>query len=179
MAKHRKPVVYLGTDHAALDLKEAVKAMLVRAGHKVVDMGAFKKNAEDDYPDFIVPAAEAAAGSRGRAVAIVMGGTGIGECIAANKVPGARAALVYDTYTAKRSREHNDANVLCLGSRTVTKDTKLALRLVRTWLATPFSAATRHKRRLAKIRKYERRSGPDLPDEESHPSLGGNCVHDR
>jgi ribose 5-phosphate isomerase B len=88
--------------------------------------------------------------------AIVFGGTGLGECIAANKVKGARCATAYDAMTARKSREHNDANVLALGGRTVTKDTKLALRIVRTWLDTPFSGDARHKRRLAKIARYER-----------------------
>ncbi|HTK05263.1 MAG TPA: RpiB/LacA/LacB family sugar-phosphate isomerase [Candidatus Eisenbacteria bacterium] len=152
----RKPTVHLGTDHAGLALKNAVKAYLVRLRYHVHDAGAFD-GSPSDYPDFIIPAAEAAARSRGSAVAIVFGGSGIGECIAANKVRGARAALVYDRYTARMSREHNDANVLCLGSRTVTKDFALAKRLVKVWLETRFSGDVRHVRRLKKIASYEKR----------------------
>lgn len=152
----RRPTVHLGTDHAGLALKDAVKTYLVRLGYHVHDAGAFD-GSPSDYPDFIIPAAEAAARSKGSAVAIVFGGSGIGECIAANKVRGARAALVYDRYTARMSREHNDANVLCLGGRTVTKDVALARRLVKVWLETPFSKDARHVRRLKKIADYERR----------------------
>jgi ribose 5-phosphate isomerase B len=146
--------VHLGTDHAGLALKEKVKDLLVRLGCHVHDHGVFD-DTPADYPDFIIPAAEAVAASRGKDRGIVFGGSGIGECIAANKVKGVRAALAFDTYTAKMSREHNDANVLCLGGRTVTKDAKLALRLVKIWLDTPFSGAARHIRRLKKISRYE------------------------
>jgi ribose 5-phosphate isomerase B len=147
--------IYLAADHAGYKLKEAIKAFLAKAGHKVIDLGT-DSTADCDYPDFIIPAAEAVVRSKGRAVGIIFGGSGIGECLAAAKVMGARPALAYDTYTAKKSRQHNDANLLCLGGRTITKDAKLAKRLVRTWLATPFSRAARHGRRLKKIAAYER-----------------------
>lgn len=153
-----KPTVHLGTDHAGLTLKDALKLRLVRLGYHVHDHGAFDASPSDDYPDFIIPAAAAVARSGGSAVGIVFGGSGIGECIAANKVRGVRAALVYDRYTAKMSREHNDANVICLGGRTVTKDPASAWKLVKTWLGTPFSKQARHIRRLKKIAAYERRS---------------------
>lgn len=153
----RKPTIHLGTDHAGLALKEALKLRLVRLGYHVHDHGAFDAT-PSDYPDFIIPAAAAVAKSKGSAVGIVFGGSGIGECIAANKVRGIRAALVYDRYTARMSREHNDANVICLGGRTAAKDPASAWRLVKTWLATPFSAEARHVRRLKKIAAYERRS---------------------
>lgn len=149
-------IVHLGTDHAGLALKEKVKDLLVRLGCHVHDHGVFD-DTPSDYPDHILPAAEAVAASRGRDRGIVFGGSGIGECIAANKVPGIRAALAYDAYTARMSRQHNDANVLCLGGRTATKNAKLAQRLVRIWLDTPFSGAKRHVKRLKKIAKYERR----------------------
>jgi len=152
----KKPTVYLGTDHAGLALKNVIKDWLVAQGYHVHDEGALEKTPEDDYPDFILPAAEAVGGSRGGAVGIVFGGTGIGECIAANKVRGVRAALCYDRFTAKKSREHNDANVLCLGTRTATKDVKLAKAIVALWLKTPFSGDARHKRRIAKITSYEK-----------------------
>lgn len=153
-AKH--PIIHLGTDHAAVNLKNAIKDYIVKLGHHVVDHGAFDSTSVD-YPDFIIPAAEAAAKSRGKAVAIVFGGSGIGECITANKVKGVRAALVYDTYTARITREHNDSNVLCLGSRTATRDIALAKRVVKKWLETPFSKDARHVRRIKKITKYERK----------------------
>lgn len=146
--------IYLGTDHAGFALKEAVKNHLSDLGYEIVDMGAATENPGDDYPDFIFPAVENAVKSGGRA--IVFGGSGIGECIAANKVVGARAALVYDEYTAQKSREHNDANVLCLGGRTITKDFMLALQLVDIWLGTAFSEDSRHIARLNKISAYEK-----------------------
>ncbi|MEY4744878.1 MAG: hypothetical protein RL272_823 [Candidatus Parcubacteria bacterium] len=156
MAAYRKPTIHLGTDHAGLVLKEAIKLYLVRLGYHVHDHGAFDA-APSDYPDFIIPAAEAVARARGAAMGVVFGGSGIGECIAANKVAGIRAALAYDGYTAKMSRVHNDANVLCLGGRTATRDVALAKRIVRTWLATPFSGDARHVRRIKGIASYERR----------------------
>lgn len=158
MPKRHRPTVYLATDHAAYALKEELRSYLIRAGYKVIDKGAFDGK-PSDYPDFVIPATEAAIKSRGRAVAIVMGGSGIGECIAANKVRGARAALVYDVYTARKSREHNDANVLCLGSRTESGGSRSAKRLVKLWLETPFSGAVRHKRRIGKITGFERGKG--------------------
>lgn len=153
-AKH--PIIHLGTDHAAVKLKNAIKDHVVKLGYHVVDHGAFD-DTPVDYPDLIIPTAEAAARSRGKAVAIVFGGSGIGECIAANKVKGVRAALVYDMYTARITREHNDSNVLCLGSRTATKDIALAKRIVKKWLETRFSKDKRHIRRIRKIAKYERK----------------------
>lgn len=151
-SKH--PIIHLGTDHAGLPLKNEIKTYLIKLGYHVKDVGAYEDNAKDDYPDFIIPAVEGAV--RGRGLAIVFGGSGLGECIAANKVKGARCVVAFDTYTATMSREHNNANVLSLGSRTVTKDYKLAKRIVKKWLETPFSGDTRHKRRLTKISKYER-----------------------
>jgi ribose 5-phosphate isomerase B len=146
--------IFLGTDHAGFLLKEAVKAHLVGRGYSVEDLGAMSEQSVD-YPDFIIPAVERAVADG--AMAVVFGGSGNGECIAANKVRGARAAVVYDEYTAKMSREHNNANVICLGGRTVTSDEALALRLVDVWLETDFSGDERHVRRLAKIADYENR----------------------
>jgi ribose 5-phosphate isomerase B len=144
--------ISLGTDHAGYALKEAAKAYIASLGYEVSDLGA-NDDSPSDYPDFIIPAVEMAVKEHGRA--IVFGGSGIGECIAANKVKGARAALCYDLYTAKMSREHNDANVLCLGGRTVTKDMALTEQIIKTWLETPFSGEERHVRRLKKIADYE------------------------
>lgn len=143
--------IFLGTDHAGYILKEEIKRQLLRLGYDVCDYGA-DDDKPSDYPDFVIPAAAEAAKSKGRA--IVFGGTGIGECIAANKVKGVRAALCYDAVTARMSREHNDANVLCLGGRTATKDLSLAKRIVKIWLETPFSGEARHRRRIKKIADY-------------------------
>ncbi|HCC21853.1 hypothetical protein A2480_02200 [Candidatus Uhrbacteria bacterium RIFOXYC2_FULL_47_19] len=153
-----KPIIHLAADHAAYELKEELKKYLTRAKYEVVDQGAFKLSPTDDYPDFILPAAEAVAKSRGRAVAIVMGGSGIGECIVANKVSGVRAALAYDSYTTRLSRQHNDANVLCLGSRTLSGTPIIAKKLVNIWLRTSFTGEARHRRRLKKITSYEKGS---------------------
>ena len=150
------PIIILASDHAGFRLKEAVRKDLEKRGYHIRDIGVFSED-PSDYPDSIIPAAEAVANSKGEALGIVFGGSGIGECIAANKVKGIRAALAYDTYTTIKSREHNDANVLCLGGRTVTKSLTLAKRLVRLWLATPFSEAERHVRRINKISSYENR----------------------
>ena len=146
--------IYFAADHAGFRLKEALKKYAVRLGCRVIDAGAFALNQNDDYPDFIFPAVRAAQRSGGRAV--VIGGSGIGECIAANKVRGARAATCYDAYTAKMSRKDNDANVLCLGGRTVTKNPILARKIFHLWLTTKFSGASRHKRRLLKISREEK-----------------------
>lgn len=156
MPKLLLPTIHLATDHAGVALKDAVKDLLVRRGYHLHDHGSFDAAAADDYPDFIIPAAEAVAASKGRDVGIVFGGSGIGECIAANKVRGIRAALACDRSTAEISRRHNDANVLCLGSRTATKNRALALAIVRSWLETAFSGDPRHVRRLKKIAEYER-----------------------
>lgn len=145
--------IFLGTDHAGYKLKEKVKAYLLEKKYAVKDFGAFSEK-PSDYPDFIIPAAKAAAKNR-NSRAIVFGGSGIGECVAANKVKGVRAALCYDAYTALMSREHNDTNVLCLGGRTKTKNWNLAKKILNIWLGTKFSGEARHVRRLKKINKLE------------------------
>ena len=150
-----RPFVCLASDHAGFELKEAVLSYLRRRGFDVMDVGAFSDE-PSDYPDYIIPAAEVVAGSRGRAIGIVFGGSGIGECLAAAKVKGIRAALVYDAYTARMSREHNDANVMCLGARTPSGRPDAAKRLVGAWLAARFSGAAKHRRRLDKIARYEK-----------------------
>ncbi|MBT3878815.1 MAG: ribose 5-phosphate isomerase B [Candidatus Scalindua sp.] len=148
--------IYIGTDHAGFELKEELKIFLENRGCDVEDKGAFEFNAADDYPDFIYPVVKAVAedlvrdlDSRG----IVIGGSGQGEAIVANKVKGIRAAVVYDEYSAKMSREHNDANILSLGTRTLSIGE--AKDLVTLWLETPFSNEERHKRRIDKIKAIE------------------------
>lgn len=149
-----KPLVILASDHAGFKLKEFVKSMLEEEGFKVEDFGTNSEQ-QCDYPDFIIPACEEVAKGKGKAMGIVFGGSGIGECIAANKVKGIRCAIAYDLFTAKVTREHNDSNVLSLGGRTVTGDEKLAKQIVLTWLSTPFSHEERHVRRIKKITDYE------------------------
>lgn len=147
--------VALASDHAGFQLKEAVKKMLEEKEFEVKDFGALKLDEKDDYPDFILPACEFVAQSGGEAVAIVFGGSGVGECIAANKVRGVRAAIAYSSETAKLCREHNNANVLCLGGRTMKQ--KDCLKWAEEFLNTPFSGEERHARRLNKIAEYEKK----------------------
>jgi ribose 5-phosphate isomerase B len=141
--------VYFAADHAGYGLKEALKKFVAALGHRVIDAGAFAYDPADDYPDFIVPAVRAAVRTGGRA--IVFGGSGVGECIVANKIKGARAAMCFDAYTAKMSRLDTDANVLCFGGRTAVGKLPLAKSIVKIWLESKFSNASRHKRRLKKI----------------------------
>lgn len=151
-----KERIFIGGDHAAFALKGRIVRYLLAKKFVVKDFGPHKLNPADDYPDFIAPVAKTVAktkGSRG----IALGGTGIGECMVANKFRGVRAALVFDAATARLSREHNDANVLCLGGRTVTKNWNLTKKILDIWLGTPASKAARHRRRLAKIMRLEKR----------------------
>ncbi len=154
--RHRHPTIVLGADHAGYVLKEILKNYLLSLDYPIEDKGTFS-GAAVDYPDYIIPTARAVAQSRGRKIGVVLGGTGLGECLAANKVKGIRAALVYDPYTARMSREHNDANIICFGGRTITKEPNYARRLLRIFLETAFSGAKRHRRRLRKIADLERR----------------------
>jgi ribose 5-phosphate isomerase B len=138
--------IALGTDHAGYRLKETVKSLLESLGHEVKDCGTFSEEPVD-YPQWIPPAAEAAVkGECDRA--IVFGGSGNGEAMAANKVHGARCALCWNEETAKLSRQHNDANVLSLGQRVIAEE--MALKIVRVWLETPFEGG-RHQRRVEQL----------------------------
>ncbi len=138
--------IAIGSDHAGFEYKEKIKALLLGLGHEVKDFGTFS-NAPVDYPLFIRPAAEAVArGEFDRG--IVLGGSGNGEAIVANKVHGIRCALCWNVETARLAREHNDSNVLSLGQRMIPEE--LAMEIVRVWLATPF-AGGRHARRIALI----------------------------
>lgn len=138
--------IAIGSDHAGFDYKEKIKALLAGLGHEARDFGTFS-DAPVDYPAFIRPAAEAVA--RGECDrGIVLGGSGNGEAIVANKVRGIRCALCWSRDTARWSREHNDANVLALGQRTITAE--LALEIVRVWLVTDF-AGGRHLDRVRQI----------------------------
>ena len=144
--------VALGADHGGYAMKENLKAYLAELGHRVIDCGTYSTESVD-YPDFAYAVARLV--SEGQACrGIVVDGAGIGSCMAANKVPGVRAALCYDHATAVNSREHNDANVLTLGG--VLLGTSLARQIVKTWLETDFGGG-RHGRRVDKIMAIERR----------------------
>ncbi|HTS02707.1 MAG TPA: ribose 5-phosphate isomerase B [Thermoanaerobaculia bacterium] len=142
--------IALGCDHAGFAYKEKIKDMLLRTGHDVKDFGTFSPDMVD-YPLFVRPAAEAVAnGACDRG--IVLGGSGNGEAMVANKVKGVRCALCWSEATARAAREHNDANVLSLGERMIPEETALAV--VRIFLETPFDPAAgggRHARRIAMI----------------------------
>lgn len=142
--------IYFGADHAGFELKEKLVSFLKELGHDIEDFGAHSFEALDDYPDFIRPAALAVAqnpGSRG----IILGGSGQGEAMCANRVPGARAAVYYGGAVdiVVLSREHNDANILSLGARFIEEEE--AKEVVKLWLETPFSGAEKHARRIQKI----------------------------
>jgi len=139
--------IALGTDHAGYAYKEQIKEHLRALGHEPVDFVTFAPQPEVDYPDFVRPAARAVA--RGECErGIVLGGSGNGEAMAANRFPGVRCALCYDVRTAELARLHNDANMISLGSRMNEIDTVLAI--VDTWLAAPFEGG-RHEARIRKI----------------------------
>jgi ribose 5-phosphate isomerase B len=143
--------VALACDHAGYLLKEALKAFLHEEGHEVLDLGTDSEEMVD-YPDYSAAAARAVVEGRADR-GIVLGGSGQGEQLAANKVRGVRAALCNDLYLAELSRRHNDANVLTIGGRIVAP--ALAKEIVRVWLATPFDGG-RHARRLEQVAEIER-----------------------
>ena len=144
--------VALGADHAGWELKEALKAWLFDQGHQVLDFGTHSPDPVD-YPDYAAQVAEAVAVAKVER-GILVCGTGIGMAITANKVPGVRAATCSDLYTARMSREHNDANVLALGGRLMGRE--MALEIVKAWIETGF-AGGRHSGRVDKISAVERR----------------------
>lgn len=144
--------VHISTDHAAFETKQFLTESLRARGYEVVDHGALEYDADDDYPNTIIPCAEAVAAEPG-SLGIVLGGSGNGEQIAANKVKGIRAALAYDVDTATLAREHNDAQVVALGGR---KHSLIeAFEIVLAFLETPFSQNPRHQRRIDLITSYE------------------------
>jgi len=148
--------IYLGADHAGFHLKKKIKRFLDKKKIEYEDKGPDNFISSDDYPDFILPAAKAVAKDpkyRG----IVLGGSGQGEAIAANKVKGIRAVVYYGgpLKLIKLSREHNDSNVLSLGARFLTE--RQALKAVKLWLETSFTKESRHKRRINKISRFEER----------------------
>ncbi|MBA9004112.1 ribose-5-phosphate isomerase [Thermomonospora cellulosilytica] len=144
--------VFLGSDHAGFELKQHLIGWLSANGHEPVDCGPEVYDAVDDYPPFVLRAAERTAAEPG-SFGIVLGGSGNGEAMAANKVKGIRAALVWSEDIARLAREHNDANVISIGARQHDLDT--ATRFVEVFLATPYSDEERHTRRIGMLADYE------------------------
>jgi ribose 5-phosphate isomerase B len=149
--RHPAPVVALGADHGGFPMKESLKKVLEELGATVLDVGTHSTDAVD-YPDFAVAVARAVAEGRAR-LGIMVDGAGIGSSMAANKVPGVRAALCYDITTAQNAREHNNANVLTLGGTLIGQ--RLAAEIAKTFLITPFGGG-RHAGRVAKIDALDR-----------------------
>jgi ribose 5-phosphate isomerase B len=144
--------IAVAADHAGYALKQIVVNDLHSAGHEVIDLGTHDPGQEDDYPDFAQLACDAV--RRGDAQrAVVVCGSGVGVCVAANKFPGIRAGLCHDHYSAHQGVEHDDMNVLCLGARIVGQE--VAREIVQTFIAAKFSEEARHQRRLAKVKRIE------------------------
>ena len=148
--------IHIATDHAGLEFSEDLQNHLAAAGHDVVDHGPTSYEPLDDYPSFCINAAIAVVKDQAagvEALGVVFGGSGNGEQIAANKVTGARAALVWNVSTAELARQHNDANVISIGARQHSvEEAKL---FIDTFIATPFSNEERHERRIAQLAEYE------------------------
>lgn len=148
--------VYLGSDHAGYELKARLIDHVRGLGHEPVDCGAHEYDPNDDYPPPCFEAAERTVADPG-SLGIVLGGSGNGEQIAANKVVGVRAALVWNDETARLAREHNDANVMSIGARNHPEED--AVRFTEIFLGTPFSQDERHRRRIALLSEYEQQRG--------------------
>jgi ribose 5-phosphate isomerase B len=161
--------VFLGSDHAGFELKAHLLRSVADAGHEPVDCGAREYDPQDDYPPFCFEVGERTVAEPGT-LGVVIGGSGNGEQIAANKVPGVRAALAWNDETARLAREHNDANVVAVGARQHTVEEATGLVLL--FLATPFSQDPRHVRRIGLLSDYERdrhRPAGGLPTRSEHP----------
>jgi len=145
--------VGIATDHGGFELKEDLVKRLRAAGHDVVDFGAEKLNPDDDYPDFVIPLSQAVAtGTVERGVAVC--GSGVGAAVCANKIPGVRAGLIHDHFSAAQGVEDDHMNIICIGGRTT--GSSVAWDLVQTFLGAEFSQAPRHLRRLSKVARLER-----------------------
>lgn len=142
----------IAADHGGFELKNQLLKLLDKTEYVVTDFGALEFQPEDDYPDYVIPLARAVAdGSIDRGLAVC--GSGVGACIAANKIPGVRACLINETYSAHQGVEHDNMNLLCLGGRVLGPS--LAEELVKTFLSASFNGAERHQRRLNKITALE------------------------
>jgi ribose 5-phosphate isomerase B len=165
--------VHIGSDHAGLELKEHLLAWLADEGHEPVDHGPFLYDAQDDYPVFCLRAAEAVVADQQdgvEALGVVIGGSGNGEQIAANKVRGVRCALAWSDETARLAREHNDANVVSVGGRMHSLEDMT--RFIGVFLGTPFTEEERHVRRIGMLSDYEKTGNlPPLPES----ALGGSA----
>jgi ribose 5-phosphate isomerase B len=155
--------VHLGSDHAGFELKQQIAERIGAGGHEVVDHGPLTYDPDDDYPPYCLRAAAAAAGEPG-SLGVVIGGSGNGEQIAANKVRGVRAALAWNLETAKLGRQHNNANVVAVGGR--MHSTEEATKFVEVFVNTPFSGDERHIRRIDMLADYE--ATGDLPPIPAH-----------
>jgi ribose 5-phosphate isomerase B len=145
----------IASDHGGYELKQYLVKRLSEAGHQVTDFGNLQPDQNDDYPDFVVPLAQAVArGDVERGVAIC--GSGVGACIAANKVAGVRAGMIHEVFSARQGVEDDDMNMICLGGRVIGEE--FAWELVRTFLSAQFTGAERHRRRLAKVAELEKRT---------------------
>lgn len=144
--------IYLGTDHAGFEFKEKIKDYLTEKQYEVIDCGAYTFNKDDDYPDFISKVGENV-GENPDSYGIVLGKSGAGECMVANKHQGVRAFLAVNEKNVRLAREHNDANVISLGSEIISLPE--AEKLIQIFLKTPFSAEKRHVRRINKIKEIE------------------------
>jgi len=144
-------MIYLASDHRGFELKEKIKQWLSEWGYQYEDMGAFEYDKDDDYPDFIRKAAEAVVNDPEQSRGIILGGSGQGEAMVANRQKGVRAMVYYkdSEEMIRMSREHNDANILSLGASFLDEQT--AKKAIKLWLETPFSGEERHKRRINKI----------------------------
>ncbi len=158
--------VYLGSDHAGFELKAHLVNWLAENGHEPVDCGPASYVPDDDYPPYVIAAAMKVAADRG-SLGVVIGGSGNGEQIAANKVKGIRAALVWNDETAALARQHNDANVVSIGARQHTIGEAAAL--VELFLGTDFSGEPRHARRLEMVSEFERSGVPPAPPQPELP----------
>ncbi|NGP05368.1 ribose-5-phosphate isomerase [Rhodococcus sp. 14C212] len=153
--------VYLGADHAGFERKNQILEHLAANGHEAVDCGAYEYDALDDYPAFCIEAARRVVADEG-SLGIVLGGSGNGEQIAANKVPGARCALAWSVETAKLAREHNNAQLIGIGGRMHSLEEALAI--VDAFVDTPWSGEERHQRRIDILSEYEKSGvAPEVP----------------
>jgi ribose 5-phosphate isomerase B len=163
--------VGIATDHGGFGLKEELVAQLRGADHKVVDFGSHKLKSDDDHPDYVIPLAKAvASGQLTRGIAIC--GSGVGASVCANKIPGVRASLIHDHFSARQGVEDDHMNVLCMGGRTVGP--AVAWDLVQTFLAAEYSQAERHLRRLGKVAALEKaKIIKGMPSKEEQRSKEG------
>lgn len=145
--------IYIAADHRGFKMKNELAEWLMQEGHTVTDLGAKEYNKDDDYPEYGIEVGRVVAASPDSRRGIALCGSGVGMAIAANKVPGVRAALIHDPAIAAAARRDDDTNVLALGADYVTLDT--AKEVITQWVATPFSTEERHQRRINQIQSYE------------------------